>query len=205
MYCVNGKAPYFKTLQEARAYALTLPEIGMNYDNIAIVVAYIHNGEGELVGRVVRPPDDVEHAKELGYYYLQQGSTDLVAISDDGSVAEDGFVLDYSGDTNRYFIKSKDKDLPFKTLDDARKFLYKVLVIDEAPVGAGNAILNADDKVMGFVIKHEPGVVIFGSGRKYHEVRPNGRIGKAVRTRYKVDEASLQEVISFPCEWSLRG
>ena len=195
MYCVNGQAPYFMTLQEARWYAINNNLLVLNEmraDGLYKALADIYDEDKNLVGTILSPPDDVLErqgykAKKAGMldslYYIKGGTTTLLILNPDGSIA-DNFRLDYMAKNNRYRVPYVDGELPFMTIEEACEFLYRIYSSEHAMIDAGSPILDASGKIHAYVIKFDKNTVIYGSGRKWKEVLPNGRLGKAVKAHY---------------------
>ena len=64
-------------------------------------------------------------------------------------------------------------------------------------MSAGTPILSRERKVLGIVLKHDADTVIYGQNRRWHEVKPNGRLGKTIRVRY----GNPSGPVSFPVDW----
>lgn len=195
MYCVNGQAPYFMTLQEARWYAINGNHLDLNemrVNGLYKALADIFDEDKNLVGTILSPPDDVlerqgNKAKKAGMldtlYYIKGGTTVLRVLNPDGSLSDD-FRLDYMVKNNRYRVPCVDGELPFVTIEEACEFLYRAYSSEHAMIDAGSPIMNSRGKIHAYVIKFDKNTVIYGSGRKWKEVLPNGRLGKAVKVRY---------------------
>lgn len=200
MYCVNGQAPYFKTLQEARRHALVSKDLWLDElreNGLYKAVADIYDDNGGMVGSLICAPDPILALKSktgigFGFYYLKEGTTRIQFMNAcDGGLAPDVVDLDFKAQNNKYRIPFKDGDLPFTDIDEARAFLYKVFNDSETQMGSGCPILNLDGEILGFVLKHDPETIIYGSCRKWKEVKPNGRLGKAVKARYASTATAL--------------
>lgn len=193
MYCVNGKLPYFKTVQEARAHALKISDqwLGENRMNgLYRALADIYDDKGVRVGSIVCAPDIFEavHPKNgigFGFYYMKEGTTEIQFMNAcDGSLAPETARADLDPAKNRYRVPYEGGELPFTDLDEARAFLYKIFSTPQAVIDSGSPIVDADGKTLGMVLKRDTDTVIFGNGRKWKVVRPNGKLGKAVNARY---------------------
>ena len=139
MYCVNGQAPFFKTIQEARMHALVskdqwLKELRQN--GLYEALADIYDDDRNLVGTILRPPEEWRDvgsnhgARPEGIYYLKNGTTNIQFLkTEDGSLAPEIVNLDFNTDNNRFIVPSSkdgDVDVPFTSINDARAFLYRI-------------------------------------------------------------------------------
>lgn len=195
MYCVNGQAPYFMTLQEARWYAINGNHLDLNEmraNGLYKALADIFDEDKKLVGTIVSPPDDV--LEKQGYkaekaglldalYYIKGGTTIIQVLNKDGSLS-DVFRLDYMAKNNKYRVPYVDGELPFMTIEEACEFLYKIYSSEKAMIDAGSPIMDSKGKIHAYVIKFDKDTVIYGNGKKWKEVLPNGRLGKAVKAHY---------------------
>lgn len=198
MYCVNGNPPYFRTLQEARAYALASSDLWLGEvreGGFYAVLVDIYDDTKVLAGSVVYPPDapmrkvgDREVVDtEQGIFYLKAGTTTLQFVDPrDGSILTSYGTFDFNMSNNRYRIPFRQGDLPFMTIEDARRYQYDSYQDPDSIRNFGSPILNRRGEVVGLTFKTNDGRILYGKGKKWYELRPDGRLGRAVKGNFTV-------------------
>ena len=215
-YSVHNKPPYFQSLNEARAYAISLDE-HEKYDDIPDSMEWgdsVYRGD-DLAGLVMKAKDTDSYAGFGTYfrwvYTEKDGTVTVVPLYGDGTLVDipkNVVAAPTEPIPGGYGLGNADQTIWFKSLKEALKQGY--IATKESEDGfLGQGYLSVAYEIRdefcekcGYIIQRSEGDILYGSADNgWFQLRPNGNLGKKVRViggPYLSGDADTMENMDMP-------
>lgn len=177
-YCIDGHAPYFATVRDARKHIIDSGSTdGVWVDERRKVIATVCNEDGQGIGWVTRMPFD-DMMSPSGYFWDSKRVGYIVQLDKDGEIVEDsGNVLVCRMEEANYILCTPyDDEMYFYTLEHLAKAFMRMHRYYTYPEMQGHVIKDKDGNRVGTVMSFEKGGLLEIDG-KLRNINRDGTLG----------------------------
>ncbi len=187
-YTVNGKLPYYSSIQEARKAAIQTN--GTRYVSPLAIIAFIINDEGVIIGSVHKSP-------EWKYHYWCDRNNNASIILDDGRLDTERIYPICIGEPNFVLWMDESHSFPSKNIETLCKMYVTLVKSGKLGQDTLSRIRNRENEIIGamFTCQSRPYCKLDG---KIYEIRHDGKFGKTVHNMVVKEKEDAPRIFASP-------